>query len=100
MLYIEDTDRKSGGKVDLFLNDEAAQSAMEAAYAKTLQALRFDAGSSSEKHYCKCKKSFAIIADGENCYSWSIGQWKFADAEGCMAARSVLDTLNVYPNRR
>ncbi len=79
LLYIEDTNNKSDGKVDLFLNDEAAQSAMEAAYAKTLQTLRFNTDSHSGDRYCKCRRSFAIIADGENFYSWSIGQRKFTE---------------------
>jgi len=100
LLYIEDTDSKSDGRVDLFLNNEAAQSAMEAAYTRTLQTLRFNTESHSGDHYCKCKKSFAIIADGENFYSWSIGQRKFAGAADCLAARNVLETLNVYPNRQ
>jgi len=100
LLYIEDTDNKSDGRVDLFLNAEAAQSAMKAAYARTLQTLRFNTGSHSGDHYCKCKKSFAIIADGENFYSWSIGQRKFAGAADCLAAHSVLETLNAYPNHR
>ncbi len=100
LLYIEDTDNKSGGKVDLFLNDEAVRSAMEAAYARTLQTLRFDEDTHSGDHYCKCKKSFAIIADGENFYSWSIGRRKFAGTADCLAARSVLETLHMYPNRQ
>lgn len=80
LLYIEDTDNKSDGKVDLFLSGEAAQSAMEAAYARTLQTLRFNTDRHSGDHYCKCRRSFAIIADGENLYSWSIGRRKFAGA--------------------
>jgi len=100
MLYIEDTDHKSDGRVELFLNDKAAQSAMEAAYARTLHALRFNTDSHSRDHYCKCQKSFAIIADGENCYSWSIGQRKFAGAADCLAARNALETVNAYPTRR
>jgi len=100
LLYIEDTDSKSDGRVDLFLNNEAAQSAMEAAYTRTLQTLKFNTESHSGDHYCKCKKSFAIIADGENFYSWSIGQRKFAGTADCLAARNVLETLNVYPNRQ
>lgn len=100
LLYIEDTNDKGDGKVELFLNNEAAQSAMEAAYARTLQALRFDTGSRSGDHYCKCKKSYAIIADGENFYSWSIGQRKFAGTADCLAARSILEPLRGNPNRR
>ncbi len=89
LLYIEDTDSKSDGRVDLFLNDEAARSAMEAAYARTLQALRFNTDNPGADHYCKCKKSFAIIADGENFYSWSIGRRKFAETADCLAARDI-----------
>ncbi len=89
LLYIEDTDRKSDGRVELFLNDKAAQTAMEAAYAKTLHALRFNKDRRGRDRYCKCQKSFAIIADGENCYSWSIGQRKFAGAADCLAAYNV-----------
>jgi len=101
LLYIEDTDSKSDGKVELFLNDEAAQSAMEAAYKETLQTLRFDADSRGGDHYCRCKKSFAIIADGENFYSWSIGQRKFSETADCFAARNILrETLNACPGRR
>jgi len=100
LLYIEDTDTKSDGRVDLFLNDEAAQSAMETAYARTLQALRFNTDSHSGDHYCKCQKSFAIIADGENFYSWSIGQRKRAGAADCLAACSGSEILNMYPSCR
>ncbi len=99
LLYIEDTDNNSDGRVDLFLNDEAAQSAMESAYARTLQTLGFKVGRRRRDRYCKCKKSFAIIADGENFYSWSIGQRKFAGAADCLAVRNGLETLNVHPNR-
>ncbi len=100
LLYIEDTDNKSDGRVDLFLNDEAAQSAMEADYARTLQALRFNTDSYSGDHYCKCQKSFAIIADGENFYSWSIGRRKHAGAADCLAASGGAETVNAYPSRR
>ncbi len=99
LLYIEDTDSKSDGRVDLFLNDKTAQSAMEAAYARTLQTLRFNTGSRSRNHYCKCQKSFAIIADGENVYSWSIGQRKYAGAADCFAARGASESMNAYTNR-
>ncbi len=80
LLYIEDIDNKSDGKVNLFLSDEAAQSAMEAAYARTLQTLRLCTDGRSGDCYCQCRESFAIIANGENFYSWSIGQRKFAGA--------------------
>jgi len=101
LLYIEDTDNKSDGRVELFLNGEAAQTAMETAYKETLQTLRFDADSCSGDHYCKCKKSFAIIADGENFYSWSIGQRKFSETSDCCAAHNILQgTLNPCPGRR
>lgn len=101
LLYIEDTDSKSDGRVELFLNGEAARTAMETAYAETLRALRFDADSRSGDHYCRCKKSFAIIADGENFYSWSIGQRKFAEAADCFAVRSALrGTPCACPGRR
>ncbi len=100
LLYIEDTNNKNDGRVDLFLNNEAAQTAMDAAYAETLKTLRFKARSRRGDRYCKCKKSFAIIADGENFYSWSIGQRKFAGTADCLAARNVLEIWNAYPSHR
>lgn len=73
LLYLEDTKAGSASRVELFLREPAAQKALKTAYAKTLQRLHFDTAVYSASHYCGCSDSTAIITDGEDNYSWSIG---------------------------
>ena len=79
LLSMEDTVNGSTSRVELFSKKTAALEALNAAYAETLLRLRFDTSAYSENHYCNCNASAAIITDGEDNYSWSVG------------ARTVLD---------
>ena len=58
LLYMEDTKTSSATRVDLFQEKSEAQKVMETAYAETILRLGFDT---------------AIIMDGEDNYSWSVG---------------------------
>ena len=73
LLYLEDTKAGSASRVELFLRKPAAQKALKTAYTKTLWRLHFDTTIYSASHYCGCNDSTAIITDGEDNYSWSIG---------------------------
>lgn len=73
LLYMEGTKTRCTNQIDLFLEEPAAQAALESAYAGTLQRLQFDTSAYGEDHYCGCNGSTAIITDGEDNYSWSVG---------------------------
>ena len=73
LLYMEDTKTSSATRVDLFQEKSEAQKAMETAYAETILRLGFDTSICNETHCCGCNRSAAIIMDGEDNYSWSVG---------------------------
>lgn len=73
LLYMEDTSAGNQTHVELFLKELSAQKAMETEYAETIRRLRFDDSAYSEDHCCSCGKSTAIITNGQDNYSWSVG---------------------------
>lgn len=73
LLYMEDTKANSTNRIELFPEEPAAQAALESAYAETIQRLQFDVSAYRENHYCGCNGSTAVITDGEDNYSWSVG---------------------------
>ena len=74
LLSMEDSEDHDRVEVRLFLDEAEAKDAMETAYFNTIKRLNFDTASYSERHYCSCGESFAIITEGEDNYSWSIGK--------------------------
>lgn len=78
LLSMKDDGTQDSVNVQLFLDRAQAKSAMEAAYSDTIKRLNFDTASYSERHYCGCGESFAIITEGEDNYSWSIGEREVA----------------------
>lgn len=73
LLYMEDTDSKSSNMVQWFSEELDAQKTLKDAYVETIQRLQFDTAVCTETHYCGCSGSTAIITDGEDNYSWSVG---------------------------
>ena len=73
LLYMEDTQSRRINTVALFSEEADALAEMENAYSRTIERLKFDTGSYSADHYCGRSESFAIIADGQDNYSWSVG---------------------------
>ena len=74
LLCMEDGESAGHAKVELFPDKELARQRMEAVYTETIQRLNFDTAAFTEQHYCGCNAFCAIIVDGEEQYSWSIGK--------------------------
>lgn len=87
LLYMEDTRTRCTNQVELFPEESAAQRALETAYTNTIQKLQFDTTTYNEEHYCGCNGSTAIITDGEDNYSWSVGVREMPEHAGAPMMR-------------
>lgn len=74
LLSMEDSATRDSVEVRLFSDKAEAKIAMETAYFDTIKRLNFDTTTHSERHYCGCGEFFAVITEGEDNYSWSIGK--------------------------